>query len=105
MLRPGAETGIILFEEGTMKINVLRENAGRVAYASYSANSGGKSLISGEPLPAFDAQKSEIKAAWEAAATSVLENAIGIVTPHLSGTTAAHHKPADTHEPVIVIVD
>lgn len=51
---------------------VLTKSNGRVAYEGYFAKCGGKSLISGAPLPSFDAQKPEIQEAWEAAAAAVL---------------------------------
>ncbi len=41
------------------------------AYDAYAASSGGKSLISGDPLPVFDVLKDEIKDAWYAAADAV----------------------------------
>jgi len=45
---------------------------GQVAYEGYCGASGGKSLISGAPLPGWDALKEEIKLAWEASAMAVL---------------------------------
>lgn len=47
---------------------------GKVAYEGYFEKCGGKSLISGAPLPAWDDQADAIKEAWEAAATAVMEN-------------------------------
>jgi hypothetical protein len=44
---------------------------GRVAYDGYLSASGGKSLVSGAPLPSFEEQPAEIKAAWIAAANAV----------------------------------
>lgn len=41
------------------------------AYDAYSAQSGGKSLISGAPLPTFDVLTAEIQDAWYAAADAV----------------------------------
>ena len=46
---------------------------GQVAYEAYSAFSAGRSLISGAPLPAWDAQAPGIEGAWEAAADAVLD--------------------------------
>ena len=40
---------------------------GRVAYAAYVEAVGGKSAISGEPLPTWDAQRPEIREAWRMA--------------------------------------
>jgi hypothetical protein len=42
-------------------------SSGQTAYEAYCKSSGGKSLISGAPLPAWDGLKPEIKTAWEAA--------------------------------------
>jgi hypothetical protein len=45
----------------------------RIAYDAYCKQTGGKSLISGDPLPQFDALRLEIKQAWLSAATAILE--------------------------------
>lgn len=45
----------------------------KIAYDAYCASTGGKSLISGDQLPPFDALKPEIKNAWRAAAEAVLK--------------------------------
>lgn len=44
---------------------------GETAYAGYLASCGGKSLISGAPLPAWADQSEAIRAAWDAAADAV----------------------------------
>lgn len=44
---------------------------GKVAYEAYCENSGGKSLISGAPLPVWADLKPEIQSAWKAAADAV----------------------------------
>ena len=44
------------------------EEPARAAYERYLYSSGGKSLVSGAELPAFDALSPEIKKAWMAAA-------------------------------------
>lgn len=41
---------------------------GQTAYDAYCAAVGGRSAISGEPLPDYDRQRDDIKAAWTAAA-------------------------------------
>ena len=46
---------------------------GKIAYDAYFNHSGGKSLISGAPLPTWEDQAPEIEAAWQAAATAVAE--------------------------------
>ena len=47
---------------------------GQRAYEAYSEAVGGKS-VAGKPLPAWDGQKVEIAAAWEAAASAVIADA------------------------------
>lgn len=47
------------------------EEPGQVAYSGYFNWSGGKSLISGHPLPDWKEQSAEIKAAWAAAERAV----------------------------------
>jgi hypothetical protein len=45
----------------------------QIAYEGYCESTDGKSLISGEKLPAFDLLRDEIREAWEAAAQAVIE--------------------------------
>jgi hypothetical protein len=52
---------------------------GEIAYAGYLSACGGKSLISGHPLPAFGQQAPEIGAAWQAAAVAVRDRCVQIV--------------------------
>lgn len=47
---------------------------GQIAYEGYCAASGGKSLISGAPLPAWDALSTAIQCAWDAAGIAVLNH-------------------------------
>lgn len=47
-------------------------NPAAVAYEAYRRNCGGKSLISGAPLPAWDCLPDSVRAAWFAAAAAVL---------------------------------
>lgn len=44
---------------------------GRIAYEAYSKHSGGKSLISGVPLPFWPEVPGSVRAAWDAAALAV----------------------------------
>ena len=44
---------------------------GKHAYLAYCASTGGKSLVSGAPLPSWEDQDPQIQDAWEAAATAV----------------------------------
>ncbi len=46
---------------------------GQAAYEGYFDECGGKSLISGAPLPTWDKQDPKIQKAWYAAAMNVLE--------------------------------
>lgn len=44
---------------------------GKAAYEAYADYSKGKSLVSGAPLPAWDEQRAEIRAAWNSAAATI----------------------------------
>jgi hypothetical protein len=46
---------------------------GKVAYDAYFSHCGGKSLITGLPLPIWENQAEAIKAAWDAAGQAVAE--------------------------------
>jgi hypothetical protein len=48
---------------------------GQVAYEAYSANTGGKSLATGDNLPAWADLGEAYKTAWIAAAREVVANA------------------------------
>jgi thioredoxin reductase len=48
-------------------------NFGQVAYEAYCKKTGGKSAVTGESLPAWEDQSSEIREAWEAAAKAVTD--------------------------------
>lgn len=45
---------------------------GMAAYDGYRTYSNGVSLISGDPIPEWDDQTPEIRAAWRAAADNVM---------------------------------
>ena len=61
---------------------------GQVAYEAYSANTGGKSLATGDNLPAWADLGDAYKTAWIAAAREVVANA-----------TEPVDEPADAAEP------
>lgn len=44
---------------------------GQIAYDAYRLHSGGKSLISGQPIPEWDALELVIQGAWEASGAAV----------------------------------
>ena len=48
------------------------EMTGKVAYDAYRNHTGGKSLVSGKPIPIWEELSPEICAAWCSAATAVL---------------------------------
>lgn len=48
------------------------ELLGRGAYEAYCQSVGGKSAITGDPLPAWEDQRPEIREAWRAAADAVV---------------------------------
>lgn len=50
---------------------------GQVAYEAYCAAGGGKSLVSGAPLPAWDEQDERIRVAWNRAGAAVCDDIIG----------------------------
>lgn len=50
----------------------MSKSLGQVAYEAYFEYSKGKSLISGAPLPTFQAQSLEVRGAWEEAARAVV---------------------------------
>lgn len=47
------------------------ESPGQIAYDAYKTATGGRSLVSGDPLPEFAQLPAPIRAAWEAAAEAV----------------------------------
>jgi len=51
----------------------IHKHFGQIAYEAYCADTGNKSLVSGAPLPAWDALSPEIKKAWQAAANAVVD--------------------------------
>jgi hypothetical protein len=50
------------------------DRLGQVAYEAYSANTGGKSLASGDDLPPWDALQDVYRTAWIATAREVIAN-------------------------------
>ena len=54
-----------------LKGDPMRE--AEVAYEAYRQHAGGVSLISGAPIPPFEDLDPRVKAAWAAAASSVME--------------------------------
>jgi hypothetical protein len=49
---------------------------GQIAYEAYVKHSNGKSLISGQHLPNWEAQREDVKEAWEAAGHAAGNSAI-----------------------------
>lgn len=49
------------------------KSLGQIAYEAYMRHSDGKSLISGQNLPMWHAQRQDVQDAWEAAAVAVVE--------------------------------
>lgn len=47
---------------------------GKIAYDAYRDKSGGKSLVSGEPIPVWPELPETIRMAWEAAGDAVAED-------------------------------
>lgn len=77
---------------GLLSFAMNRKTLGQVAYDTYFAYSKGKSLISGAPLPTFEAQSVVVRGAWEEAARAVaadLQGSEDIIRWWLNGTEAA----------------
>lgn len=51
--------------------NIPTKRLARAAYEGYIKQSGGKSLVTGDPLPPFDQLKPEIQEAWASAAGAI----------------------------------
>lgn len=49
------------------------DTIGRPAYEAYKARAGGVSLVSGDPLPGWDALPERIREAWDAAGVAAWE--------------------------------
>lgn len=64
---------------------------GRTAYAGYCASGSGKSLISGVPLPEWEAQSAAIKRAWQAAAEFV----VALIADNLSALAGERRAERD----------
>lgn len=58
--------------EKAMTLGIGSAEAGEAAYSGYLAACGGKSLISGAPLPAWGEQDPKIQEAWCAAAAAAV---------------------------------
>lgn len=72
----------------------------RVGYEAYSAATGGKSIITGDPLPDFATTKPEVQGAWVEAAKvmrNVLESVIN--TPEASPLSAQAQQPGQPSVP------
>jgi hypothetical protein len=54
------------------QIQAMKSKA-QIAYEAYFEKAGGKSLATGQPLPAWHVLPVEIQEAWEAAATAVVK--------------------------------
>ena len=57
----------------------MEKEWGEIAYDAYREASGGKSLVSGAPIPQWDDMAPEIRAAWNEAGHAVKERCIFIL--------------------------
>jgi hypothetical protein len=57
---------------------VIKFPLGKIAYEAYRKDSGGKSLISGQPIPAFDILPEAIQHAWSEAAHAAAEEILNM---------------------------
>jgi hypothetical protein len=69
-------------------------DTGRTAYAGYYASCGGRSLVSGQPIPDWDAQSADIKRAWQGAADFV----VGLIADSLAAAAAQWRERAKPEE-------
>jgi hypothetical protein len=67
---------------------------GQTAYEAYRDRADGRSLASGEPLPAWPQLSPDIREAWQAAALAVVDRAVHI------GQDAADVHAGDRREPL-----
>lgn len=51
----------------------MEHDYARIAYDAYRDHTGGKSLVSGQPIPGWDELPEPIQQAWEAAGSAVRE--------------------------------
>lgn len=58
---------------------------GQIAYDAYFEHSGGRSLVSGAPLPTWAAQNPKIADAWEASAQAVIKADLAVVAETMKG--------------------
>lgn len=80
---------------------------GKLAYEAYYNRAGGKSLVSGNPLPTWDQQAEPIQDAWHAAAVAMLD--VCIRNPVLSfhnGPIAVDGNGVNgiTHEALLAVL-
>ena len=52
----------------------MQDSLGEITYEAYRDYSGGKSLVSGHPIPSFDKLPDTIKKAWEHASMQLVMN-------------------------------
>jgi hypothetical protein len=64
-----------------MTMQAEDERLGQVAYEAYSANTGGRSLASGDDLPMWGDLQDVYQTAWIAAARAVLMDAAATIVP------------------------
>jgi hypothetical protein len=66
---------------------------GQTAYEAYRDAADGRSLASGEPLPAWAQLKPDIREAWQVAALAVVDRAVHI-RDDAGGVQAAERRQA-----------
>lgn len=62
----------------TSKIAGTSYRVGKVAYEAYSDCAGGRSLVSGEPLPMWAQMSTQMREAWHAAADAVWNDCVAL---------------------------
>lgn len=53
------------------------ESDGKIAYEAYLKAVGGRSLITGDVLPVWEALHGDVRGAWESAAQAVADRVLG----------------------------
>ena len=62
-----------------MTMQTEDERLGEIAYTAYSANTGGKSLETGDDLPRWSDLQDVFRTAWTAVAREVMANAAAMI--------------------------
>lgn len=62
----------------------MHKALGQRAYEAYCANTGGRSAVTGAPLPAWEVQREDIREAWAAVEKAILDFILSTPAPAIS---------------------